>query len=376
MRFIGKVALIGIAFLASGSPAQASSEIKEKDGVQIVMNKGIGKWGDDLAQKVKFTETLSLGVEAGEDYEMFWGPVAVSVDSALNIYILDALRPPVSLGVNTVSECRILKFDMNGRFVWNKGRRGEGPGEFLGPIDVIISPSGQVIVVDGPSNQFFKLHYHDQNGDYEHTMRIDKPVRAVAFLPNGNLLVSESVWGQPGIAGCFYSPDGTFLKPFPDEYRYGPRLSPGVRAGGGAFSVQDPYVYLTIPDAYEIRQYDDNGAPLRKILRDVKMAPTGIKSTHGGNGVSCTLSDRCGPCYTYQSRFLLNFLYFYKGETEDGPCGEHLLDFFDSSGVFLGSYPDPKVSGLDLIDHEGNFYCHHREPFPRIVRYKMEIAGE
>ena len=43
-----------------------------------------------------------------------------------------------------------------------------------------------------------------------------------------------------------------------DEYRYGPKMSPslGASIGGGFFKIHGNYIYLSLPDKYEIREYE------------------------------------------------------------------------------------------------------------------------
>lgn len=44
---------------------------------------------------------------------------------------------------------RALKaFDLSGRLIWRSGRRGEGPGEFVQPVDLEVGPGGNVWVLD------------------------------------------------------------------------------------------------------------------------------------------------------------------------------------------------------------------------------------
>lgn len=351
------------ATVAKGVPSNTE---RAEGEAPIVANRGEGLWGDTITDRIRFTETLSIGSEHGQPHEMLWNPRALAVDSAMNIYLLDAVR---SERANAVGACRVMKFDREGRFLWSRGQRGEGPGEFINPSDVLISPSGELVVVETLGYKKCRLQYFDTELEYRRSATIAEQMRSVSFLSDGSLLVSEWVKGQPGISGHYYSAEGEFLRSFPDDYRYGPLLPEGCGLDGGVFHAQEGRVYMVTPDAYEIREYREDGSRVRTIRRDVKLAPAKFKIT--GDRAGYDPGDGCGPCYSYKDSYLLNFRFIRRGHGG----GDLFLDLFDREGVFLGSYQNPGVSGLVTIDNEGNFYCLVNDPDPRMLRHAMEVVG-
>ncbi|MCP2606226.1 6-bladed beta-propeller [Candidatus Aminicenantes bacterium AC-708-I09] len=332
-------------------------KIYTENGVEVIENTGEGLWGRKINEKIKFVETLSLGKEEGEDYLMFHRFIRVAVDSDLNIYVLDAMNH------------RLLKFDKNGNFIWKAGRKGQGPGEFQYPSGIGISSAGEVAVIDERSIIFF-----NDKGEYQRTIKLDKSMRNIQFLPDERLMINIFVLGQPGVAAEFFSKDGEFLSKFPDEYRYGPKLSPrvGVSIVDSGFKFFNNKIYLSIPDKYEIREYDLKGNLLRKIRRNVKLKPPNIKLTAGGRGVSVFPSDSSGPCFLYKEKFLINKLTLVEKKGKDYES-KSFLDFFNEKGQFLGSYPLPKNTYIQTIDHLGNFYFVKYEPYPQVIRVTPEI---
>jgi DNA-binding beta-propeller fold protein YncE len=97
-------------------------------------------------------------------------PLAVAVDAADNIYVIDT------------DNNRVQKFDPQGRFLTKWGRAGRGDGEFNIPSGIAVDRKGTVYVVDTDNN------------------RIQK------FTADGKFLAA---WGQSGSReGEFYRPKG------------------------------------------------------------------------------------------------------------------------------------------------------------------------
>lgn len=111
-------------------------------------------WG----RSCNMIETNSIGVAEGEDPYMFGEVRGISADSD-HIYILDW----------QVSMVRV--YDHQGIFLWNIGRRGQGPGEFRDPIAIGIDDAG--------SNLFVRervggvVHVFTPEGDLIETLRPD-----------------------------------------------------------------------------------------------------------------------------------------------------------------------------------------------------------
>ena len=348
-----------VFFLACCKSEKWKGRVYAEGEVTVVENKGSGLWDKETEEKIMFKEDLLLGVEEGEDYLMFYGLRNVAVDSELNIYILDG------------GNHRLLKFDREGNFLWSVGRKGQGPGEFQYPGKVVITNSENVAVLDSRS-----IHFFDSQGKYQRSIKIGKSFRNVTFLPDGRLFVNLFPRGQPGIAAEYYSPEGEFLEKFPDEYRYGPKMSPnlGASIGGGDFQLLGDKVYLSIPDRYEIREYDLEGKILRKVKRDIKFKPPNIIVSAGGKGVSVRPSDSSGPCFLYKNEILINCLTLVEKKSETEYPAERFLDFFNERGKYLGAYKLPEGYSLNTIDSESKFYFTKWNPFPKVIRTKINLG--
>lgn len=339
----------------------------------ILENRGPGLWEQEKGGKAEFIETLSLGKESGDENFMFFSITSIAVDGELNVYVLDSRNFQIS------------KFDKEGKFLWKAGREGQGPGEFQRPNNVVFDNSNGAAILDN----FRNLSQFDFEGNFQKSVKFQKSIRNCQFLPDGRLLVNVSVRGQPGIVAEYYSGEGEFIKTFPHEYYYGPKLSPNHGAGiGGEFYLQGNRIYLSLPDNYEIREYNLEGKLLRKIKRDLKLKPPNI--IESSNSVSVGPSDKSGPCFVIGNKMLVNFVTIYefknkkeedrviggrvfKGVFNEVDTVNRFLDFFSKEGQFLGSKDISDDISFNTVDHEGNFYFVQRTPFPRVSRRMLVI---
>jgi len=330
--------------------------VYKEAGITVIESKGSGIWGDKINEKITFKKNLSLGVEEGQACLMFYGDLSIAIDDELNIYILD------------IKNYRLLKFDKLGNFIWETGRKGQGPGEFQSPSKVAIGSFKEVCVLDN----FNLIHYFNAQGRHLKTINLRGYFRDLQFLPDGRLFLNKSISRQLGIAADFYSTDGKFLEKFPDEYLYGPQLSIGGRGHlGGELRNLGSRIYMVLPDKYEIREYDLKGKLQKKIKRDIKLKPPEIKVTKSGFFIGTR--NHLGPCFLYDGRILINQLVLIEGESEKDLEIQVLLDFFNEKGQFLGSYKLPELAFPLTIDSENNIYFVKEDPFPRIIRSILEI---
>lgn len=346
-----------VIFSANCSKEKWQGKIYKEQGVSVIESEGSGIWGDKINEKVAFKENLSLGEEEGEEFLMFHTELDLAVDSELNIYVLD------------IRNKRLLKFNKEGNFIWKTGRKGQGPGEFRNPSEVVLSPSEEIWVLDLPT----LIHLFDAQGKYKRTINLKGRCNNFYFLPDGRLFISRTTRGQMGIAADYYSIEGELLEKFPDEYRFGPNLPSwaGGSLGGGGYQFLEGKIYMTLPDKYEIREYGLEGKLLGKIKRDFKLKQPVIREFQ--RGYIMRALNVIGPCFLYKKKMFLNSLMLVGEKSEQEVEVKFYLDFFNEKGKFLGSYKLPEETTLNTIDREDNFYFVQQEPFPRVVRSTLDI---
>jgi hypothetical protein len=349
--------ILTVLFSNLCSKQKWKGRIYKKGDVTITETEGSGMWGDKISEKITLKENLSIGVEEGQAHQMFHSTLDVTVDSELNIYVLD------------IRNYRLLKFDKIGNFIWEAGRKGQGPGEFRDPTEVNISPSLDIYVLDS----FFHFQVFDIQGKYQRTISLEKWCRNIDFLPDGRLLVVRDTLGQMGFMADYLSIEEDFMEEFPVEYRYGQKLPEWAGGGiGGGFQFLNGKIYMILPDKYEIREYTLEGKLLRIIKRDFELEPTEVRMVTANKGIMRG-NDFIGPCFLYKKKMLLNMLHRVERKDENKFEITRFLDFFNEKGQFLGSYKMPEATTLNAIDDENYLYFVQQEPFPRVIRFKMEI---
>jgi DNA-binding beta-propeller fold protein YncE len=83
---------------------------------------------------------------------------------------------------------RIVKFDKEGRFVKEWGRRGGGPGEFHTPHSVVVDEKGMVYVAD---RENYRIQVFDADGKFVSQWRDIGSPWGLALTNDGNLLMSD-----------------------------------------------------------------------------------------------------------------------------------------------------------------------------------------
>ena len=346
-----------VVFVSDCSKEKWEGRIYKEAGVTVIESKGSGLWGDKINEKIAFKENLTLGSEEGKEHLVFHSELDIAVDSELNLYVLD------------IRNHRLLKFDKMGNFIWKKGRKGQGPGEFRNPSSIVVNSSKEIWILDSSS----LIHLFDVQGKYQRTINLIERCRSFQFLPDGRLFVNKSTRGQMGFSAEFYSSEGNFLEKFSDEYRFGEDLPSwaGGSVGGGGFKFLDSKIYMILPDKYEIREYDLKGRLLRKIKRDIKLKPPVLKKFQ--SGFIMRALNVIGPCFLYKEKMLLNTLMLVEEKGEGEVEFNIILDFFNEKGKFLGSYELPEETRLSTIDSNNNFYFIQEYPYPKIIRSTLSI---
>jgi len=137
-----------------GQKDKWKGKIEYENGVKVIKNPN-----EPLCGEITFEleEDLSIGREDDENY-MFYRATGLAVDSQANIYVLDSRN------------YRIQKFDNKGKYLQTIGRRGQGPGEFMGPSRFRIEGiTESIFVLDFRSIKIF-----DNEGNYIRDIRLSK----------------------------------------------------------------------------------------------------------------------------------------------------------------------------------------------------------
>ena len=120
--------------------AKWKGTIEEQDGVIIVKNPAEPIYSNDV---FRLEENLTIDNVEGDEEFTFQDIMHLAVDDDENIYASD-------------SKAAFIKvFDKSGNYLRTIGKKGQGPGEFLYPFQILIMPQGELMV-----NDMYQLRVH------------------------------------------------------------------------------------------------------------------------------------------------------------------------------------------------------------------------
>jgi len=134
-------------------------------------------WGKEL-KSISLEEVLSIG---SLDDEVLYMWAGVTTDLKGNIYVTDLM------------DYSIKKFNDKGFLIKKTGRKGKGPGEFLGP-KLIKHFSGLIYVIDQyiPGIQVF-----DEDLNYKGHITVNIPIFDLKIISENRIVISIPPAGQP-----------------------------------------------------------------------------------------------------------------------------------------------------------------------------------
>jgi hypothetical protein len=154
---------------------------EEQDGVIIVKNPAEPIYSKDV---FRLEEDLTIdNVEEDEGFT-FQDITHIVVDDDENIYVSD-------------SKAAFIKvFDKSGNYLITIGKKGQGPGEFLYPFEILVMPQGELMV-----NDLYQLRVHFFSLDGKYLRQFSSSTMAMFRRPRvdseGHIIVGHVNVGDP-----------------------------------------------------------------------------------------------------------------------------------------------------------------------------------
>jgi hypothetical protein len=299
-------------------------------------------------KELSLQEEISIGVESGDEHNMFAEIGDVSLDSEENIYILDG------------KDGKVNKYDTNGNFLKSlEIKRGEGPREASYIHKLAVTQNGRVFALDRNTGKIFIF---DEEFEFVRSFKTD--FRTIDILP-----YSEEEFIVFGIKDenvfHIFDREGNLLESFgetfdiPSEYLQYKNM-PLVKLPRRADITRDGRIYLVNLHKYEIRVYEDKKVhhfireesefftPFKVVVRE--------KTDNGAQRISMRFPYV--SVIEHGKRLFVTMMVM----EEDEP---NHLDVFENEKLIFSQ----KIIGFThAIDKKGRLYLVEEEDFPRVVR--------
>ena len=348
--------------------AKWEGTVEEEDGITVVRNPKEPIYSEEMFQLEE-----DLAVTSPEDPNLIFQNLNyLVVDDAENIYVSDSKAG------------HILVFDKSGEFVRKIGKRGQGPGEMIYPLEIQILGKKELFIND---NGQAKAHIFTLDGNFLRQMTTSQ---ITAFrLPKadsvGNIVVGQAIPVKPlkAVLKKFDSElnliseivsSNTITQPPVYDFFEMSRQTTFV----WNVSENDEIIWGNF-NKYEISVCDPDGNCIRKIFKKHDGVPITkeeekklIKEYFGNRPVppSITLKfpDKYPPfiyltCDEEGRIFALSYV-----KTDDDE--QRYLDIFDSEGKYIVR---TKTKSFPQIWKNGMMYCvgEDEDGFEVIKRYKV-----
>lgn len=363
-KAFGKVQKAGYVY-----EAEELVEIARKSDpdVKVVLTGPEGLWDKDGShRRIELVGELTIGEAEGDTNKMFYRGGLVVADTASNIYV----------GENNGI---LRKFDRNGNHLWTIGRKGKGPGEFLGPLDLGFNNRNELCAYDGGNR---RLSRFSTDGQYLGSISFNNAGFPFGFVVDTDGLIYLSAY-NPGKEKVIhhYSPEGKLLNSFGEPVLFKEPIlhfnkNLKFNISGGRITLANNVLYFSQKNPYEIRKYTTDGRLLMRIFRKNDfMSPARVKITD--NGVYHYEPPPMSVFLSVWGDYLINWaaipIYSTTKMDMDG-----VFDIFDLNGNLLTSLKMPAWIRPYSMDAQGKIYGMNKdeEEVSRVVRCALNFKQE
>ena len=336
-------------------------KIKQEDGITVVYNPLNPVKTLDSSFNIVLQEDLSIGTNDKNTDYYFEVISDIKADENGNIYVVDSRANSVKV------------FDREGKYLKDIGRQGQGPGEFMAPMGMVILEDKITVYSMG------RLSFFTLGGDFIQHNKVMFG-RLICFDSEGNIITK--VPGPPGnVFKEFlrkFNPKGKLIlevaeiimPPPPPPYEKRKAFSENV-----LFTVrQDDSTVWTNRSQYEVNVVAIDGQAFLKIKKEYN--PVKLTDKHKQSFLAYyrakedqySFPQNLPPiryiCADDKNRI---FVCTYESTGED----TYFYDIFDEQGRYVERVA---IKGLPLFWKNGYVYCRGEDEnnFHRVIRYEIE----
>jgi hypothetical protein len=344
------VILLFLSFAGTCSSRQTYTE-ETIDGVRHIHNME-PLWEEDQRVELEFIRKFGDS-DTDDERHLFYYPADVAVDGEGYILILDA------------GNHKVKKFDSDGNYISSFGRKGAGPGEFIGPNRMDVGSNGDILVNDRANNV---VNIFDRSGSFVRRINNEglSPTDILA-LRSGEIAIfyvrrfsSDSNQQAPSLVNV-HDRNGNIIRAFASPRIYEDPAtnfwcnSIGIASDGG------DNVYVNFESQNRIEKYSADGKLLFRADRLLGYPETlaiekkvqvydqgpliavsfnrfsaGIQIDHKGRIWSGTLLRQKDPDDQRSGD---------DAPREGGRHEDYMFEIYDSDGILLGRIQEEAYSG-------------------------------
>lgn len=290
---------------------------------------------------------LSIGVEEGDENYMFGGVADVEEDEQGNIYVLD------------YKFWTIKKYDKNGRFIKNIGRKGIGPGEIPQfPVDMALM-NGKIYLL-----LINMVNIYDMDGNFSNAFKTAIISRHILVNSKDKIILVGETFEKPYKLFHFFDSNGLYLASFVEAFQ-----APNLKLKkisekwlpDSVFLSKDGKLFVAHPFRYEIFIYKNTILEKSfKVRSNNYKTPKVIVEENGSGSYSYSKEGRLERIFEVKD-YLLVIL--------NGENGK-FIDVFEKKDFIYKGSSKIEIKGQPFPTSNGRIYFGDEW---KITKYKIFI---